>query len=85
MEKNGKKLYISNEEKKSRKNFLKYCSKNKNSYLLDAYFETNCKTMYCNSAIIAALALAKLTKKLKIHNWNYYMNSSPKIMGISKQ
>ena len=40
--------------------------------------------MYCNSAIIAALALAKLTKKLKIHNWNYYMNSSPKNYGYFK-
>lgn len=82
--KNGEKLFISKEEKKSRKKFLKYCLKHKNSFLIDAYFNTNCKTMYCNSAIIASLALAKLTKKLKIHNWNYYMNSSPKNYGYFK-
>ena len=82
--KNGKKLYVSKEEKNSRKKFLKYCSKNKNSYLLDAYFDTNCKTIYCNSAIIASLALAKLTKKLKIHNWNYYMKLSPINYGYFK-
>ncbi len=82
--KKGKKLYISAAEKKSRKKFLEYCLKHKNSYLLDAYFETDCKTIYCNSAIIAALALAKLTKKLNIHNWNYYMNKSPKDYGYLK-
>ena len=82
--KDGKKLFISENEIRARKKFLKYCKKNKNSYLLDSYFETNCKTIYCNSAIIAALTLAKLTKRLKIHNWNYYMNSSPKNYGYLK-
>ena len=82
--KDGKKFFISKEETKSRKKFLKYCKKSKNSYLLDVHFETNCKTIYCNSAIIAALTFAKLTKKLKIHNWNYYMNSSPENYGYFK-
>ena len=82
--KDGKKLFISKGETKSRKKFLKYCKKSKNSYLLDVHFETNCKTMYCNSAIIAALTFAKLTKKLRIHNWNYYMNSSPANYGYFK-
>ena len=79
--KNKKKLFITKEEIKLRNKMLKYCLKNKNSFVLDVCFETNCKTIYCSSAIIAALTFAKLTKKLKIHNWDFYMNDSSKNYG----
>jgi hypothetical protein len=82
--KRKKELFISQEESKLRNKALEYCKENNNSYVLDVCFETNCKTLYIGSAIIAALTFTKLTKKLNIYNWDFYMNESPKDYGYFK-
>ena len=83
-QKRKKELFIPQEESKLRNEALEYCKENKNSYVLDVCFETNCETLYIGSATIAALTFAKLTKKLNIHNWDFYMNESPKDYGYFK-
>ena len=82
--KNGKKFFIDKWEMNERKKALEYCKKNSNSYVLDVGLETSCKTLYCGSATIAALTFAKLTKNLKIFNWDFFMSKSPKNYGYFK-
>lgn len=82
--KKEKEYFISQEETNLRDDALEYCKKNKNSYVIDAFFETNCQTTYVGSATIAALTFAKLTEKLNIHNWDFYMDKSPNEYGYFK-
>ena len=82
--KNGKNFFIDKWEMNVRKKALEYCKKNSNSYVLDVRFETSCKTLYCGSATIVALTFAKLTKNLKIFNWDFFMSKSPKNYGYFK-
>ena len=83
-QKNKKQYFISKEENIMRDKAVKYCKKNENSYVLDVSFDTNCKTMYVGSATIAALTFAKLSKKLKVYYWDFYMNKSPMEYGYFK-
>ena len=82
--KKEKKYHISQEENNLRDEALEYCKKNKNSYVIDVCFETDCQTLYVGSATIAALTFAKLSEKLNIHNWDFYMKESPKDYGYFK-
>ena len=82
--KKEKKYHISQEENNLRDEALEYCKKNKNSYVIDVCFDTDCQTLYVGSATIAALTFAKLSEKLNIHNWDFYMSKSPKDFGYFK-
>lgn len=55
-----------------------YVKKNKKCKIIKFYFKTSCKTIRAGSGIHAAMVFSKISKKVNIYGWNFYLN------GISK-
>jgi len=55
-----------------------YAKKNKKCKIIKFYFKTSCRTIRSGSGIHAAVVFSKISKKVNIYGWNYYLN------GISK-
>ena len=80
----GKNFFMEKWEMPIYKKVLNYCKNKKNSYLVDISYNTSCNTLYLSSALVAACFFAKVCKKVKIYNWDFYMNENPKRYGFFK-
>ena len=70
---------LSNEKLKIKsKNYDAYIKNNPKSKIIKFYFKTPCQTIRSGSGLHAALVFSKISKKVNIYGWNFYLNKSPK-------
>ena len=62
-----------------------YCASREDSHVIKLYHKSGCTTLNAGSGLIAALALAKLTKQLNVYGWDYHMEFSPAFLSDYNQ
>ena len=59
-----------------------YVKKNKKCKIIKFYFKTSCRTIRFGSGILAAVVFSKISKKVNIYGWNFYLNGISKNLSI---
>ena len=59
-----------------------YFKKNNNCKRIKFYFNSSCRTIRSGSGIHSALVFSKLSKKVNIYGWNFYLNNISKNLSI---
>ena len=75
---------INPKEVKENNIYENYVKKNKNCKIIKFYFNTPCKTIRSGSGIHAAMVFSKISKKVNIYGWNFYLNEISKNLSIFK-
>lgn len=75
---NDKPILIGSKNIELNKIYENYVKKNKKCKIIKFYFNTSCRTIRSGSGIHAAVVFSKISKKVNIYGWNFYLN------GISK-
>ena len=58
--------------------YEEYIKHNPKSKIIKFFFKTECKTMRTGSGIHAALIFSKISKKVNMKGWNFYLEKNPK-------
>ena len=80
----NKPYLINSKDIEENKIYENYVKKNKKCKIIKFYFNTPCKTIRSGSGIHAALVFSKISKKVNIYGWNFYMNEISKNLSIFK-
>lgn len=69
--------YQNEKENNRDKAFENYIEKNSISKMIKFYFNTSCKTLRTGSGLNSILVFSKISKKVNIYGWDFYMNKKP--------
>jgi hypothetical protein len=64
--------------------YEKYIKTNSKSKIIKFYFNTNCTTIRSGSGLHVALILSKISKKVNIFGWDFYIDKNMKFDSIFK-
>ena len=76
--KNNLPVLSDNKGKRLNSIYKEYLKKNNKSKMIKYYFNTNCKTIRSGSGLHAALIFSKISDKVNIYGWNFYLEKLDK-------